>query len=301
MKIGNSIVDVFSPFSCLKNDRQKAAKRNQETFLDYWLRLEEIAINVFIWKGLPDTIDPRFLELTLFEQGQILFFKDDYLGFLALPFVGGHPLDVYGIPVSRHAYSWNGYQFEGNIDNSVICWNNFLHTPGAPTVVLFASRLADIERSIEVNARSQKTPIAVLCEEHERLSYVNAYKDYDGNLPVVFGSKSMDLKNITTINTQAPFVGLDLQVLKKQIWNECLTYIGINNSASEKRERQVATEAIASQGAVEANRYVKLHSRQLAAEQINKMFGLKVTVEINENLTPFYDNLEAEIVAEEGN
>lgn len=285
----------FNPFNCLKTERQKSARRNLEVFFDYWTRIKEIAVNLFVWEGLPETVDPRFLEVTLFERGAILGFNDEYIGSLALPFVGGNPIDVYGIPVNRRAYAWNGYNYYGNKNNSVICWNNFTHTPAAPTVAIYAERLADIDRSIDVNVRSQKTPLAVLCEDHERLSYLNAYKDYDGNVPVIFGSKNLDLKNITVLNTQAPFVSLDLQTLKKQMFNEVLTYLGINNTASEKKERQVATEAIASQGAVEANRFSRLHSRELAAEEFNKKLGWNCSVSVNETMIGMYSNLVEEI------
>lgn len=46
----------------------------------YYNRLKEIAISCIEWKNLPDTVDSRFLELTLFEDGAGVYFNDDVLG-----------------------------------------------------------------------------------------------------------------------------------------------------------------------------------------------------------------------------
>ena len=69
-----------------KRDRQfwESATLNNATFRQYYNRLTELSISMFEWKNLPDTVDPRYLELTLFTDGQAVFFKDEEIGFLAL-------------------------------------------------------------------------------------------------------------------------------------------------------------------------------------------------------------------------
>ena len=64
--------------------RWPSAVLNNQTYLMYYNRLKELALNLFKWINLPDTIDERYLELTLYEQGQAVFFRDDVLGYLAL-------------------------------------------------------------------------------------------------------------------------------------------------------------------------------------------------------------------------
>ena len=69
---------------------------NNATYLQYYHRLTELAISMFEWKNLPDTIDPRYMELGLFAQGQMVFFEDDGgLGYLCLHNAQGGSLDVY--------------------------------------------------------------------------------------------------------------------------------------------------------------------------------------------------------------
>ena len=41
---------------------------NNRTYLQYYNRLTELALSMFEWKNLPDTIDPRFLEMCLLEE-----------------------------------------------------------------------------------------------------------------------------------------------------------------------------------------------------------------------------------------
>ena len=297
MIVGGRKINPFNPWRELKKGsrNQDYLMWNRETFLDYFYRLEEIAINMFNWNGLPDSVDERFLELTLCEQGSAIYFKDEDLGQLCLQVMYGPKLNLYRIPIERRAYAWNGYQKELTNKDSVFIWNNYLHNATAPTLLMFAARLTELERTIDVNVKAQKTPVAIVTDDKQRLTVENVYFQFDGNKPIIIGNKNFDPNTISVINTQAPYVAGDLQILKRQIWNEALTFLGIVNSADDKKERKVSTEVFYSQGAVVAQRIVQLKSRQKAAEEINKMFGTNITVELNEEIATSIvpDNLEA--------
>lgn len=254
----------------------------------YFNRFMNMSISSFKWEGLPDSIDPRFLELTLFGKGMILFFKDDVLNkYLALPCMINSPLNVYNIPMERIAYANNGYRYSVNIENSVIVYNNMIHTPDDLDVEMFSRRLYDIDRTIDVNTHAQKTPILVNCTESQRQTLMNLYMKYDGNQPVIFGNKdSLDLSSLTVLQTGAPFISPELQKLKTEIYNEALTYLGISNMAINKSERLITDEVQRSMGGVFANRFSRLSSRQEACKEINRMFGLNISVEFRENIEP---------------
>lgn len=284
MTIGGKEVNPFNPLQLLGSKKQQALKQNVYTYNAYFNMLEEIACNVFEWHGLPETVDQRFMELTLFEQGSVLYFRDEYVGDVTLPWVMGEDWNLYMVPITRYPYSWSGFQGQCNPKNSVIIWNNYLRTPTAYIIAWYAYRLADIERTMEVNVRAQKTPVAILCDEKELLSFKNIYAEIDGNTPVLFGTKNLDLDRIKAISTHAPFIADKTQLLLRQTWNEALTFLGVYNGSSEKRERQVSQEAIASQGGVGANRAVLLNSRQQAAREINRLFGTNISVNINEQV-----------------
>lgn len=259
---------------------------NNVTFMDYYYRIEEIAINMFEWANLPDSVDERFIELILCEYGYGVYFDDPVLGNLFLTCMTMEPLDVYRYPKKRRAYSVNDYQKELTDKDSVLVYNNYLHTNTLTTIILYARRLADIERSIEVNIRAQKTPVLVTCEEAQQLTMKNAYKDYDGNMPVIFANTGIvDPRSIQSIQTQAPFVADKLMIIKRQIWNEMLTFFGVENGNSEKKERLITDEVMSNLGSVQAQRYIMLNSRRKAAEQINKMFGTNIEVNFRQDFS----------------
>lgn len=277
---------VFKP---LKNWRKpknkwKAQLLNDATFYDYLFRLKELCINMFEWKGLPDTIDVDMLENWLCEYGYVLYFNDEAVGNLALTCMYGGPLNVYRKPIYRRAYAANYYQKDLTIDNSVLIYNNYLHTPSMDTLVLYARRLFEIERAIDVNVKAQKTPVMILCDDSQLLTMKNVYEKYDGNEPVIFGSKNLDIKGIQVLKTEAPFVSAELQLLKQQVWNEALEFCGVT-STSTKRERLVEDEANQSMGGVLAQRNVMLNSRQQAAKRINEMFGTNISVDFKQQIS----------------
>lgn len=261
----------------------QSARRNNATYLQYYMHLAELAMSMFEWKNLPPTVDARFMELTLFEDGQIVFFKDEELGYLCLQCAVNGGFNVYRIPTNRRAYAVNGYQKNLTENDSVIIYNNFLHTNSMLDVRNFAERLYNIDRAIDVNINAQKTPILIKCDEQQRLTMLNTYQQYDGNQPVIFGDKALNTNAFQVLNTGAPLVADKLYVLKTQLWNECLTYLGISNINVQKKERLITDEVTRNQGGTIASRYARLEARRQACDQINRMFGLNVSCDYRED------------------
>ena len=259
----------------------ESQRYNSEGFLSYYNRLMSLSISMFEWKNLPSSVDERFLELCLFGDGFCVFFKDEVLGLLALRCAIGAPLNVYNIPTYRRAYASNGYQMELNEEDSVIIYNNEIHTNSALDVELFSKRLYEIDRIIDINVRAQKTPLLVLSDETQRLTMKNVYMKYEGNEPVIFGdNKNINPNAIQVLKTDAPFVSMDLYDLKIRYYNEALTYLGISNISFQKKERMVSDEVIRNMGGTIANRYSRLNARQQACKAINEMFKNDLDKEI---------------------
>lgn len=258
---------------------------NNLTYRQYLNRLTELAISTFEWKNLPDTVDARYLELHLFESGCMVYFKDEVIGDLCLDCVVNGRLDVYGNPLLRRAYSgYNNYQKLLKYNNSVIIWNNYLHGNSILDVEMFARRLYNIDRIIDINANAQKTPVLVVGNEKQRLTLINLYKEYDGNAPFIFGDKNLDINALKALSTDAPYVCDKLYQLKTQIWNEALTYLGISNINIQKKERLISDEVTRNQGGTIASRYSRLESRRQAVEKINDMFGTNIEVNYREDI-----------------
>lgn len=252
-------------------------------FHRYYNRLSEIAMSRFEWCNLPVSCNERFLEQTLFKDGHALFFKDDELNdYLALQCMIGGQLNVYRIPKTRRAYATNGYQLERDETNSVIIYNNYVHTNDISAIRSFALELTELSRSGIINAKAQKTPILILCDEKERAALENLYELYEGNVPVVYGDKSLGSEPVHSISTGAPFVCDKLYELKTKVWNEALTYLGIANVAVEKKERLISDEVERQNGGTLASRSSALKMREEACKEINEMFGLNISVKFRE-------------------
>nr|DAT75728.1 MAG TPA: upper collar protein [Caudoviricetes sp.] len=264
----------------------ESALNNNLTFMQYVNRLTELSIAMFEWSNLPDTVDERYIELRLFMTGSVVYFRDDVIGDLCLDCISQGQFDVYGNPTRRRAYSaYNNYNAFLTDKDSVIVWNNYIRSNSVLDVRMFAQRLYNLDRIIDVNSNAQKTPVLIQGTEKQRLTLLNLYKEYDGNAPVIFGDKNLDLNALKVLSTGAPYVADKLYQLKTQIWNEALTYLGISNLNIQKKERLVTDEVQRNQGGTIASRYSRLESRRQAAVKINNMFGTNIEVNYRDDLT----------------
>lgn len=270
---------------------EESALLNNVTYMQYFNRLTELAISMFEWNNLPPTVDPRYIELHLFQNGSMVYFNDDVVGNLCLDCQPNGNFDVYGNPVNRRAYSsYNNYQRDLNADNSIIIWNNYLRTNSIADIKLYSKRLYLLDRIIDVNANAQKTPVLVQGTEKQRLTLLNLYKEFDGNAPFIFGDKNLDLNALKCLNTGAPYVADKIYQLKTQIWNEALTYLGISNINIQKKERLITDEVTRNQGGTIASRYSRLQARREAVDKINAMFGTNIRVDYRKDFQEIGDN-----------
>ena len=261
--------------------------QNQLTLTNYYHWLKMLCMSMFEWTGLPETINTDYLEETLFEKGKLIFFKDDVLGYLALRCVPQGTVNVYGEPI---AYTVNvpGYQSKIKLvhrHNAVVIKNNQLSEPSMYMVGDFAGRLAETERTIDINIKAQKTPWLVsVANDKVLLSLRNAYKQLSDGEPVLFVDKELLAGDpLKVMNTSAPYVVDKLDTHKMNLWNEALTFLGINNANTEKRERLITDEVKANEQLITMSANTMLKKRKEAAETINKVFpGLAVGVELKQ-------------------
>lgn len=265
---------------------------NKHTYTQYLNWLTELAISMFKWKNLPDTVDARYIEMQLFLTGAMVYFNDEVIGDLCLNCLSQGRMDVYGYPIIRRAYSaYNNYQRLLKPNNSVVIYNNYMRTNSVLDVQMYARRLYNIDRIIDVNVNAQKTPVIVRATEKQRMTMMQLYMQYDGNEPFIFGDKDLDLNSLAVLKTDAPYVADKLYDLKTEIWNEALTHLGISNVNINKKERLITNEVSRTQGGTIASRYSRLDSRQEAAEKINKMFAHDIEVDYRDELQ-LLDNLD---------
>lgn len=253
---------------------------NDITYTNYYYRLMLIARSLFKWNNLPNKIDEKWIERYLFSEGACLFFEHPKLGFMVTKFAEDGKLNYYDEPTKVRAYAtdFESVELNNNV-NSIIIRNNDDMIPTYPTIQIYSAKLTDIERTIDTNLSAQKMPFVITCGDKQRLSFKQAIKSRDENIPVIYGDKNFDLNQIKVLKTDAPIIFDKLQVQKMNVWNECLTFLGINNANTNKRERLITNEVNANDQMIQANEDVMLKARERACELINKMFGLNISVE----------------------
>lgn len=271
---------------------------NDATYFDYLYRLKKVAISIFEWQNLPSSMNARYLEETLYYDGMAALLKDENLGFINTRCCSNGYINIYGLPnrFNCYSYSFSEYRnlYTGKVveDNDqdktfnerlketscILVLNNWDRVSTASSIELFAYRLYEAETTAMTNIKSQKTPVMVIVDENQRFMMENLYSQYDGNKPVIFGDKNQLNPNmIKSINTEAPFIADKVMDYKKEIWNECLTFLGINNIMLDKKERLVADEANSNNELINLNLQAALVPRQEAAKQFNELFGLTGT------------------------
>lgn len=274
---------------------------NNATYFDYVERFKKIALSMFEWSNIPDSMDSRFLEKCLYYTGQAAMLYLEPYGYINTKSATAGNLNLYGLPTSIRCYSYgqineNRRVFygrstgSGEIDpedknsEAILVLNDWEGVPTASTLELFAFRMYTVERAIDVNIRSQKTPYIVLTSEDERLSVVNAMQQIDKNAIMIVGEKNhFDPNAIRTLNTNSPYIADKLTAYKQSIWNEFLTFLGIDN-IQEKRERLVSAETMSNNECVNLNLQAHLKPRQTAAKQFNEKYGLNIEVKLRSDI-----------------
>ena len=272
---------------------------NNKTYIDYLNRLRLIATNLFTWDKLDDyagTGASRFLEQSLYDNGRACFVEDSELGYLALKVNPSDKLNVYNLPTKVLAWSV-GYNKEYAFDDVVYIMNNELQMPTADTIQLFAYRLYETERTIDTNLIAQKTPVLIEGDTKTILTLKNVYMQYSGNTPFIFGNKQFDISNkLNVLKTDAPYLIDKLENHKHEIWNEAMTYLGIDNANTDKKERLITDEVESNNELINYYLNCFYKTRKKACDEINSKYGLDISIKLNKDVLDLLNANENDII-----
>lgn len=267
----------------ISSEFQDAMLLNSQTYMDYLERMKKIALSMFEWVNLPSTMDSRFLELCLYYKGKAALLYDEYYGFINTQAADSGYLNIYGLPTKINCFSFSYntmrelYTSGTNLpaeEECILVMNNYQQVPTASTIELFAQRLAEAQRAADTNINAQRTPILIMTDKNQELSLRNMYAQYDGNSPVIFGDRNvLQEKPLQTVKTDAPFIANDLRDYMREIWNDFLTFIGVNN-LDEKKERLISKETDTNNELINLNMMSYLTPRKEACKKFNEKFGL---------------------------
>ena len=268
---------------------------NDATFEDYLLRFKRVALSVFEWVNLPSSMNAQWLEYCLYYNGMCALLKDEQYGFINTNCSSDGTINIYGLPNRLNCYSFEYHTsrklytglVEGLTENQkrvkenqecILVQNNWDRMPTCGSMELFTYRLYEAQRTADINIISQKTPVLIVIDEKQRVMMEQLYNQYNGNSPFIFGDKlQLESNKIQALKTDAPFIADKVMDYKKEIWNEALTFLGINNIMVDKKERLITDEANSNNELINLNLQSFLAPRQLACKQFNEKFGLTGT------------------------
>ena len=275
---------------------QEAVYLNDRTYIDYLNRLKKIATSIFEWQGLPESMDSRYLEYCLFSLGQAALLKSEEYGFINTKAVISGEVNVYGLPTAVNCFSYGRFNEvrkvynglaspdENDFTECILVKNTWDRLPTVTTMELFALRLYEAERTCDVSVKNAKRSRLILTSENQRLTMENLFREYDSNVPYIFGdSDNFKLGTIESLDISSTFVANDVMKYKKEIWNEALTFLGIDNF-SDKRERLVSDEINTNNEVINMNLMSFLAPRQEACEQFNRKYGTNISVMVRSDL-----------------
>lgn len=287
MMINSFFGNILPEFNV--NNKIGARALNNMQYGEIFNRLTNIALSRFVWNGLPDSCRPEILEQTLLFYGKALFVDDPYLGFIHTPVNLHGPYNVYYESIIRHAFSFE-YHRDFTIDDSVLIKANHTMFPDYITIWNYTPKIANAIRAIDVHLETLKRPFLISCPDKTVQSVRHMINKISDNEIGVVGEKFGEDGEIKILPLSSNSNLQDMWACAKNYFNQVLNSLGVKNSFTEKRERMITTEANGEGNTIRHTLESELSERKIAAERINNMYGLNVSVEANE-IEVFMDEL----------
>lgn len=300
----NPLFGPIDPFSNIKSNKKLSKYKNMLEFQNQFMYWANLLINRYEYKGLPESVNDRILELSFLLRGAAMIAEIDghYYSFMCAP---GADYNIYGEPTKAWGYGMNGFNKEFNLYvrgsdegsltrkgvsgqmatknyNAVIGWDNKARYPYINYLVAECTRLADIQRSTDVIRSNLKRPAIVACEENQVNTVKAAFRNRDENEDVVVISSaglSLDSVKVWDLKTDPTLLSAfaeDYERHEEQLRERAGLY---SNPNPDKKERMLVDEVNANNEETDSSEDICLTMRKQFCEDVNAAFGLNISVE----------------------
>lgn len=253
--------------------------KSWNTYQMYLREMLTMAENVFCIDNVPENVDMSYVNRNLLRKGAVVWFKDEVLGTLALPFTTRGNFDIYGNPTQVDARAFNGRYFRRLKQGEfVIMYDNASRYPIYADIVQMAERIALCVKTNDVNIKQQRTPRIWKTSQDMKKSVEDIINNIDCLEEDVTTYDSIEWDDVQAVMAPAPYVADKVDMHLDKLWAEFYRLIGVANLIEQKKERLIQDEMTASQGGTIASRYSRFEPRATAIKKINKMFGEKMSV-----------------------
>lgn len=239
-----------------------------------------LSLNMFRWEGLPETIESRHIENSLFNYGLCLIVDDKDLGFISVPCIYGTNMNVNAVPTEVITCGFNyikTFKYLGkDKGNCQLILNNDLAIGNEHYIFDYAQRMFEVENCIRVNINQQKFPWFVNTTPNNKKTMETMFNKIMNGEPYILGSKDQ-IGDVEVLTLSTPYVADKLNEYKYELEREVLSFHGLNNNF-EKKERLLVDEVNSNNDFIDRNVELMYRQRKLACDQMNKKFGWNVRV-----------------------
>ena len=241
------------------------------------------SLTMFEWKNLPDTLPMVELEKMLQINGYAIIakYKGDVYAFNG----GFSGQDAYNRPtkviVNNPALQMNEtYKID---DDCIIIKNDDMKQGLIKIYEYYGQRLIENQITMLMTDYNLRMPFTISSSDDQTTQSAKEYlnKIIDGSLGVIGEQKLFKALNVTPTNSKQTAAFSDLYGYQQFILAQLNNTIGLATNNNMKRERLTTNEIEINKNASYPLVDNMLRNRQQAVEQINKMFGLNITVGYN--------------------
>lgn len=209
-------------------------------------------------------------------------------------------LRCFSINFEERRKLYTGLKSENaEFEECVLMYNNKNKTETHSFIEYFAYKLYNLDRNIDININACKTPVIAYGNDKNLLTIQNILAKYQGNEPLVIVDKQVagDInKTLQVIDLKPQYYAEKLQFQKEKVFNEALTYLGINNISLEKKERLNQDEANSNNEMINLMLNAYLQPREEAIKQFNDLFNQNVEVVLNSDLENTIKKVKSQIM-----
>ena len=273
-------------------------------------------VNLFDWENLPETVDKQFLCSLLFLTGKATFFKSNDKLYVADCAVGGE-LDEYYYP--KYAILANPvlgsknlligtdcavvYTSTADKLNTNVRVGDTGYTAICPTYGLItktAELLADCMSSINIVQKNARASFVITAPtDNVRVQMDMLLKRmYDGE-PYTTVTDSAFADNRVSVSPLTTTVGnttlRELRETQQYYLSQFYHAIGVDSNSNFKRERLTTAELDSESEPLQINIIDMINSVKEGIEQVNKLFGTHIAVELNPQWKQLTERQESEV------
>jgi len=259
--------------------------RNKEENVNNFIRYMLVrTLQMFKYKGLPETIPQKELEQLLQVQGYAFITEHEGEIYAFSGGLGGKP-GVYGEPteivIANPALNFNKTL---NIERDGVLINNDDMRQGLiPLISRYTTILNENEITMILSTINKRVNNLISVSDDNTADSAKKYLDglEAGKIGYIMENRLYDSLKAKTISETNSTRLVDLielqQYIKASLYNE----LGLNSNFNMKRERLIKPEVEMNTSSIYPLVDNMLHCRQEAVEKINAMFGTSITVEFS--------------------